>query len=124
LSRADVTASHGNRDGNCRQTGWRAGWPLPPAPAPAFREGVDVLLAGTEEIEGDQHTLVLVRQGQKEWISGAILLGEVKCVNHAVPALLEPENKMRFSGSFIKRYAGRASCLPLVSGVDAPTVHA
>jgi hypothetical protein len=74
---------------------------------PTLREGVDVLLAGTEEIERDHHTRVLVRQGQKDWISGAILLGELKCVNHVVPALPEPESKMRFSESSIKRYAAR-----------------
>jgi hypothetical protein len=36
-----------------------------------------------------------------------MLLGEVKCVNHVVPALLEPQSKMRFSGSFPKRYVAR-----------------
>jgi len=39
------------RDGARRQAGQLAGLLPPPAPAPAFREGVNVLFAGTEEIQ-------------------------------------------------------------------------
>lgn len=40
-----------NRNGFCRRGNWLAGLRPPPAPAPAFREGVNVLFPGTQEIQ-------------------------------------------------------------------------
>ena len=42
---------------------------------------------------GDQHAQLGVRKGQKRGIRGSILLGEVKSVNHVMPALLKPERE-------------------------------
>ena len=42
---------------------------------------------------GDQDTLVLIRQGQKNWILRAVLPGEVKRVNRIMPALPKPESQ-------------------------------
>ena len=42
---------------------------------------------------GYQDASVLVRQGQQEWIGRAVLLGEIKCVDDVMPALLKPERK-------------------------------
>ena len=60
----------------CRQAGRLAGLRPSPAPAPAFREGVDALLARTEVIEEVQ-----------------VLLGKIERVDHVMPALLEPERQ-------------------------------
>lgn len=37
---------------------------------------------------GDEHAIFLVRQGQKEWIGRAVLLGEIQRVSDLMPALL------------------------------------
>ena len=42
---------------------------------------------------GDQNTVVLICEVQKNWILRAVLLGEVQSVNHFVPALLKPERE-------------------------------
>ena len=79
-------------------------------PDEEFQQFVVVNVAGSDEQElgralaefvrdfkvrvlGDQHASVLVRQGQQEWIGGAVLLGEIERVNDIVPALPEPERK-------------------------------
>ena len=42
---------------------------------------------------GDEHAIVLVRQGQQEWIGRAVLLVEIERMDDVMPALPEPERK-------------------------------
>ena len=64
------------RDYIRRQVGRLAGSRPSPAPAPAFRKGVNVLLTRTEVIEELQ-----------------ALLGKIERVDHVMPALLEPQRQ-------------------------------